>query len=197
VIYLSGHVGTMRHPRLGFILTPDTAYRPPADVKIAADNACFSDPANYSDVRYLAFLKNLPRTLLFATAPDVLGDHATTVERSRPMLAAIRELDLPAAFVAQDGWDEPTTPWDEFDVLFVGGSTAFKFRGGRDAVLAAKRHGKRTHMGRVNSFERLRAAAAIGCDSADGTFLAFGPVLNAVRMLRWFDRLEQQGEMNL
>jgi hypothetical protein len=40
--------------------------------------------------------------------------------------AAAARLGYPAAFVAQDRWDETATPWDEFDVLFVGGSTEFK-----------------------------------------------------------------------
>src|SRR5262245_55015791 len=110
----------MRHPRLGFILTPDTRYVPPSDIMLAADNACFSNPTKYSDDRYLKFLAAMPASLIFATAPDVLGDHRATVARSCPMLAAIRKLGLPAAFVAQDGWDEKTTPWDDFDVLFVG-----------------------------------------------------------------------------
>jgi hypothetical protein len=115
-----------------------------------------------------------------------------TVELAIAMLRRIRELGHRAAFVAQDGWQEATTPWDEFDALFVGGSTAFKFRGGRDAVFAAKRRGKWAHMGRVNSLERLRAAAAIGCDSADGTFLRFAPAGNWSRMTAWFDAMETQ-----
>jgi hypothetical protein len=189
VIYLSGHVGTMRHPQLGFLITPDTRYRIPEDAPIAVDNACYSNPIGYSDERYLRWLAKFPARCLFASAPDVVGDHAATVERSLPMLPPIRALGLPAAFCAQDGWDEDTTPWDQFDVLFVGGTTEFKFRGGREAVRAAKRRGKRTHMGRVNSEGRLRAAAAIGCDTADGTFLRFGPETNSVQLFRWLDSL--------
>jgi hypothetical protein len=30
-------------------------------------------------------------------------------------------------------------------------------------------------MGRVNSLKRLRYASAIGCDTADGTYVAFAP----------------------
>ena len=143
-------------------------------------------------------LKNFPldRTL-FATAPDVLGNHAATVALSVPVLEMIRAIGLPAAFVAQDGWDEATTPWDKFDVLFVGGTTAFKFRGGRLAVMAAIHRGKKTHMGRVNSLDRLRAALSIGCASADGTFIKFGPDRRGPEVLSWLDAISTQTEMML
>lgn len=183
----------MRHPRLGFILTPDMGNVIPSDVWVAADNACFSNPKKYSDERYERHLRRFdPRRCLFATAPDVLGDHDATIERSIPMLRRIRSLGLPPAFVAQNGWEEATTPWDECDALFVGGTTEFKFRAGRDAVSAAKRRGKWAHMGRVNSGDRLRAAAAIGCDSADGTFLRFGPDTNGPKLLRWLESLHEE-----
>ena len=195
MIYLSGHICAARHPRLGFILTPDMGNRVPSDAPVAADNACYSNPAGYSDDRYLRRLAAFPKNCLFATAPDVVGDHEATVTRSRAMLRRIRDAGRKAAFCAQDGWTERTTPWDEFDVLFVGGTTAFKFRAGRQAVRAAKRRGKKVHMGRVNSMDRLRAAAAIGCDTADGTFLRFGPDANLPKLMAWLDELDTQPMM--
>jgi hypothetical protein len=193
MIYLSGTVVACAHPQVGWLLTPDSGYLPPPTGWLAADNACFSNPEGYSDDRYVDYLRTLPTArTLFATAPDAYGDHYGTVRRSQPMLGRIRGLGFHAAFVAQDGWTEPTTPWDDFDVLFVGGSTDFKFRGGRDAAIAAQRRGKPVHMGRVNSLERLRAAAAIGCASADGTFLKFAPDHNWQRMLRWFEGLNDR-----
>ena len=196
MIYLSGHVGAMRHARLGFLLTPDMGNRIPEGVPLGADNACYSNPDGYSDDRYIDHLNRFSKdTCLFAPAPDVVGDHAATVIRSVQMLRRIRDAGYPAAFCAQDGWDEATTPWDDFDVLFVGGTTAFKFRGGRMAVRAAQRRGKKTHMGRVNSRDRLRAAAAIGCDTADGTFLRFGPDVNTPRLFAWLDSLDQEPMM--
>src|SRR5262245_1457086 len=124
MMYLSGHICALRHPRLGFLLTPDMGQAPPDGVHVAADNACFSNPTAYSNERYERFLNRFPRhRTVFATAPDVRADHAATVERSIPVLRMIRTLGLPAAFVAQDGWDEASTPWNQFDVLFVGGTT--------------------------------------------------------------------------
>src|SRR5215510_5350946 len=197
MIFLSGHIANdLEHPRLGFIMTPRMGNSIPETGWLAADTGCFSAPHEYSDDRYLRFIDRFPRgRMLFATAPDVLGDHVATVERSHSILKKIRQLGIAAAFVAQDGWGETSTPWEDLDVLFVGGTTEFKYRGGRDAVLAAKRHGKRAHMGRANSHQKLRAAWGIGCESADGTFLRFGPHTNRGRLFRWFDLLDQRGEL--
>jgi hypothetical protein len=197
VIYLSGCMAPTRHPRLGFLMTPDRGDVIPADeVLVAADSGCYANPENYTDERYLAKLDRMPRErTLFATAPDVLGDHAATIERAVPMLRVIRALGLKAAFVAQDGWSETNTPWEEFDAMFIGGSTEFKFRGGREAVFAAHLRGKWAHMGRVNSLGRLRAAVGIGCNSADGNFLRFAPKENWQRMCRWFDAIDRQREL--
>jgi hypothetical protein len=78
-------------------------------------------------------------------------------------------------------------------VLFIGGSTTWKLSPNVEALVStAKRHGKWVHMGRVNSGVRLRHAANIGCDSADGTFVAFGPDKNIPRVKSWLDALERQ-----
>jgi len=44
---------------------------------------------------------------------------------------------------------------------------------------------------RVNSLRRLRHAAAIGCESADGTFLAYGPDRNLPTLLGWLQTVAQ------
>lgn len=52
-------------------------------------------------------------------------------------------------------------------------------------VREAKARSKWVHMGRVNSRRRWSYAEYIGCDSADGTFLAFGPDVNLPRLTAW------------
>jgi hypothetical protein len=47
-------------------------------------------------------------------------------------------------------------------------------------------------MGRVNSLKRLRIANSFGCDSADGTYLAFGPDINLTRARGWMPQVHQQ-----
>lgn len=180
-------------------MTPDRRDKVPADTIVAADNACFANPVGYTDEKYEAYLAKMPRDgrTIFATAPDVLGSHDQTVARSIPMLRRIRALGLPAAFVAQDGWEERSTPWDEIDAIFVGGSTEFKFRGGRAAVEAANQRGLWSHMGRVNSLARLRGAIGIGCKSADGNFLKFAPDKNWPRLTKWLDAISTQSELSV
>jgi hypothetical protein len=154
-------------------------------------------------------------TCLFAVAPDVVGDAAATTARSLPWLPRIRALGFPAAYVAQNGLEDLDVPWHAFDVLFLGGSLECLPCGfvwpsdqrperrqrcphchhrmrewklgaaARQLVAEAKARGKRVHMGRVNSEDRYRYAMAIGCDSADGTFLTFGPDLNLPKVIAW------------
>ena len=127
---------------------------------------------------------------LWALAPDVPFNAAATLAESRKWLPRIRALGVPAAFAAQNGCDLIGVPWDEFDVLFLAGDTAWKVGPVAEALTAeAKERGKAVHMGRVNSAARLRIAACFGCDTADGTYLAFGPDINLGRLFGWLNDL--------
>ena len=180
----------MRQGLLGQICTPNEGRAPLPGVAWAADNGCFSK--NYvGDTRWLAWLSALPRAgCLFAVAPDVVADAAATLARSRPWLSRIRALGVPAAFAAQDGAEQPgMVPWDEFDVLFIGGTTEWKLSP-YAARLAreAKDRGLKVHMGRVNSGRRKTIADLFECNTVDGTFLAFGPDTNLPRLLTWMNQ---------
>ncbi len=192
MLYLSGHV------RKGWpvMLTPDMGNRVPEDVPWAADNACYSNPKAYSDERYLAWLESrlaYAYRCLFATAPDVVKDSAATLARSLPMLPRIRAAGYRAALVAQDGLVPDAVPWDDIDALFIGGSTEWKLsEAAYTLCVAAKDHGKWLHMGRVNSARRYELSRSFGCDSADGTFMAFGPDVNEPKAQRWLDRAARE-----
>lgn len=161
-----------------------------------ADNGCFGKGWPGDDA-FLRWLTDYPdddrKRCLFAVAPDVVADAEATLQRSGPWLDVISGLGYPVAFVAQDGLENLTVPWSRFDVLFIGGSTKWKL-GPEAAVLsaAAVRRGKHVHMGRVNSYRRLRYAEYIGCSSVDGTYLVFGPDLNLPKLSRWMTHLDQQ-----
>lgn len=173
---------------------------------------------------------------LFAVAPDVLGDAYATLHRAdwSKMLGWIRYAGFRVALVAQNGlrldpvrgWgaDGPAgewlpVDWDEFDVLFLGGSaecvpcgwvrpvaqarevsrcphcharlTEWKLgRLARDLTSEAKRRGKQVHMGRVNSLKRFRYAESIGCDTADGTYIKAAPDVNLPKALAWRDAVD-------
>jgi len=198
VLYLSGVTNDRIQARLvragvGILVQPSTGYTNRlADFgAFAADNGCFTSKGTFDQDGWERWLERLPTEgCLFAVAPDVVADHWATVERSRPWLRRIRELGLPAAFVGQDGATPANVPWDDFDVLFVGGSTEWKLGPeARTLVAEAKARGMWVHCGRVNSYKRLKYAADIGCDSADGTYLAFGPDKNMPKLEGWLAKL--------
>jgi hypothetical protein len=186
--------------QLVVIATPKQHNRIPDGALWVADNGC--GPGKHGigkgypgDERFLAWLASHEAErcrCLFAAAPDVVGSAQATLARSLPMLPRIRELGYPAALVAQDGLELSEVPWAAFDALFIGGSTEWKL--GPDAarlVRAAKARGKHVHFGRVNSRKRLRYAAELGCDTADGTYLTFGPDRNLPILLGWLRELAQ------
>lgn len=186
----------MESGQIGFIDTPAQGNRRPPGVDWCADNGCFGKgfPGETAWFTWLARQAADAATCRFAVAPDVVGDAEATLARSTPWLSQIRSLGFPAALVAQDGLENLDVPWDAFDVLFIGGTTAWKLgRHARDLVAEAKRRGKWVHMGRVNSESRLRYAQAIGCDSADGTYVTFGPDVNLPKLLGWLARAPHVG----
>lgn len=174
------------------IVTPAQGNRIPDGAWICADNGCFGK-GYPGDDRWYQWVLELPlERVRFVVAPDVVADAAATMARSTPWLSRIRALGHKAAFVAQDGLEDMTVPWDDFDVLFIGGSTEWKLGAhARDLIRQAKSLGKWVHMGRVNSLTRLRRAAQSGCDSADGTYIAFGPDQNLPKVLGWLRNVEQ------
>lgn len=178
------------------MLTPRMGQVPPEGQPWAADSGRFASPQDYTDAIYLDWLGRMAPyrdRCLFATAPDVVGDASATLEMSAPMYARIRALGYKVALVAQDGLENLEVPWADFDALFIGGTTAWKLSEPAYALAAeAKRRGKWTHMGRVNSLRRLRAAHSAGIDSADGTFIKFGGDHNEARMRQWLVSLKDQ-----
>src|SRR5439155_24193033 len=129
----------MRTATLGHIATPASGHRIEPGVHWCADNGAYT--GRYpGDEKYLAWLSARAvhaGRCAFATAPDVVGDAAATLARSIPMLERIRAAGYPVALVAQDGLEHLSIPFDSFDVLFLGGSTAWKL-GPAAADLAAQ-----------------------------------------------------------
>jgi len=177
----------MRAGLIGQIVTPAAGNRVVEGADWCADNSVYGGKYP-GDTKYLTWLAGLPfqDRCRFAVAPDVVADAAATLARSRPLLAPIRALGYQVAYAAQNGATVDSLPWDEFDVLFIGGDTDWKLGAeARTLIGEAKRRGKPVHMGRVNSRRRLQIAADSACDSADGTYLAFGPDANLPNVLDW------------
>ncbi|WP_187368315.1 hypothetical protein [Nonomuraea terrae] len=185
--------------RLGAIVTPASGNRLPDDGVFAVDNAVFS--GNYpGDVKYLRYLERFvdhADRSLFVTAPDVVGNAYATVARSRRMLKEIRAMGLPAALVAQDFMEFcPPWDWDDFDALFIGGTTAWKLSdAAANLASVAASLGKHVHVGRVNSLLRYRMVS--WADSVDGTYLQWaGPDQALPTVLGWRDALLQDDDQS-
>ena len=173
---------------IGLLQTPQNRYSL-EDVKVwAMDNGCFTESYPGDDA-YLALLDKYSEhreRCLFVAAPDKVGDAAETLRRFEPVAERIREAGYPVALVGQDGMENLDVPWRLVDWLFVGGSTDWKLgEGARALISQAKEQGKRVHVGRVNSRKRYNLFRELGCDSADGTFIAFGPAVNTPKVLSW------------
>lgn len=184
----AGLIGCMTTPAQGNVI-PDGA-------EYACDNGKFGKGWPGAEAWFDWLTRTVDRygadRCLWAVAPDEPFDAKRTLAESLPWLARIRELGIPAAFAAQDGCDELGLPWDDFDVLFIAGSTEWKTGPVAEQLAReAKERGKQIHMGRVNSRQRLRTAEWFGCDSADGTYLAFGPEKNLARLAGWLDELDR------
>jgi hypothetical protein len=206
---------------LGAMTTPAQGNCIPDVCRIGADNGKFGDGWPGYDA-WFAWLGDTIAAygadrFVFAVAPDVPFDPDATLAESRPWLPRIRRLDVPAAYVAQNGATPDGMPWGEFDVLFIGGGkeclpcgyvrppedrnsercpacerwlTEWK-ESAAAALLAstARARGVRLHGGRGNTRRRLRWFHWIGCDTADGTTLAHGPDRNLAPLIAWMREL--------
>ena len=161
------HLGRLATPRIWSSI----ASYPASGLPWAADNDCFQrlDAAAY--IRMLQRIAEVDRSqFLFVTVPDRVADAATTMELWSEWWPKVERLNLPAAFVAQDGQDPAQVPWASMAALFVGGSTAYKL--GEEAaalIREAQRREKWVHIGRLNTWPRLRYFEQLTIDSFDGT----------------------------
>jgi hypothetical protein len=233
--FLSGHSSkpvreaAKENAGLGLLITPHTqsyiAHIPDYS-HIALDNGVYSEFTGSAPFSHNKFMDMLHRVAVapgakekvqFVVAPDRVGDWQGTIERSRPYFAKIRALGFPVAFAAQDGIEDhmDQIPWDDFDVLFMGGSTPWKlgfdpkgqykdhFRPTDDELRKAgmlpnhiklqkeaNRRGKRIHMGRVNSHKRMVEMAHYGmqADTADGNYIGVAPDKNLPDVLDWLGK---------
>jgi hypothetical protein len=194
LLLVSGATKYPRDERVGHLIVPrqwnlaDALNLHPG--RWAMDNGAFSGFEEGAFIRMLERFSGM-QGCLFATAPDFVGDAASTLGRWPFWSKLIRGLGLPPAFVAQDGLQQYAAPWDEMGALFIGGSTAFKESGQvRDLCAAARARGIWVHWGRVNSKRRFALAHAAGADSLDGTGFSMFPDTNIPKALKWLTELQ-------
>jgi hypothetical protein len=142
-----------------------------AGFRWSADNGCFHGFDEFACRQMWARLAGWPGCV-FVVVPDRVADHAGTLALWERWHLTVRDETggQPLAFVAQNGAQVDSIPWEQLDCLFIGGDTAWKL-GPQASELswAAHERGVWVHMGRVNSARRIARALGSYCDSFDGT----------------------------
>ncbi len=195
LLLVQGATATMRRLKgtknLGVLLSPNAHNSPATLLKMgypmAVDNSCFT---GFDEPAYLRLLDLIDGySVLWVTAPDVVGDAVATLELFEKWEPLLHARGFPVALVAQDGLTVDRVPWDRIECLFIGGTDNWKLS---DAAVAlcreAKRCGKLVHIGRCNSFVRIRAAMAMGADSTDGSQFSWWPDRYIPKGLKWLAR---------
>lgn len=172
---------------LGQMITPNTGNKLVDGATWALDNGCFT--ATWCPRRWAATLDRHQHQpgCLFAVAPDVVGDAEATHDMWARWWPAAMRRGYRTAYVAQNGIRFLPAG---IQAVFIGGDDTFKLGPeGRKVIAAAHRLGLWIHMGRVNSYRRLRYAADLGVHSVDGTYLAYGPSQNLPTLLGWLNAI--------
>ncbi len=201
IVLVSGATGYPRGGQVGHLVVPrQWNHAKKLDLqpgRWAMDNGAFTGFDEGAFVRMLERFDERPGCL-FATAPDFVGDAASTLTRWPFWSRLIRGVGFPPAFVAQDGITVDRIPWLELGALFIGGSTEFKESDfARSLCGIAQARGIWVHWGRVNSKRRYELALKAGADSLDGTGFSMFPDTNIPLAESWRADIDAQPELQL
>ena len=184
------HFGSIVNPYNKDIVT--STLRIQKGWKWICDNGAFT--GKFQEDTFFAFLDRMAEyrsQCIFVVAPDVVGDANKTLEKFGKFATRIKALGYPVAFVAQDGQEDLEFP-DNFDCLFIGGSTEWKMSYKAEiCIKRAQALGKWVHVGRVNTRKRIRHFALLNIDSVDGTAIVFKPDERIRQIKRWTHETKQ------
>lgn len=158
--------------RIGWLLSPDGWIKPPSWMPYAIDNGAYGAWSNnipWNEDKFLNHLektKTAPKKPLWVVVPDVVTNREATIEKWKQWSEIVRNTlhNVPLAFAVQDGMKKEDVPKDA-DVIFVGGSTEWKWKN----LYEWTENFDRVHVGRVNSERLLWIAHESGAESCDGT----------------------------
>lgn len=166
--FQAGRLFGMFPDRLAHLMSVDKLQEPEPGTPWALDNGVFgawSQGRAWSEepfYRYLeAFQYHRP---IWAAVPDWVADRERTLALWAHHAPIVRSFDVPLAFVVQDGMTPEDVP-DEVDIIFVGGTTSWKWR----TLKTWTSNFPRVHVGRVNTYSLLWIADLAGAESCDGT----------------------------
>ena len=134
----------------------------------ALDNGRFSMGSRWTEG---AWLKLLDRARLhrrppeWVLCPDTVGDWAATQDEWWRRISYLRSFEIPVAIAVQDGATVDDVDLLCPNVVFVGGTTEWKWS---TAKMWCDNF-PRVHIARVNTVSRVRSCFTMGAESVDGT----------------------------
>ena len=186
--YLAG-----RYPnKIGHLFSPDGLRATYDWMPYALDNgkfACWSSGKQWDEEAYRQMLELVAarsQEPLWALVPDEVANAPETLRLWEVWMPVIRSYGWPAAFAVQDGMTSGDVP-AEADVVFVGGSTAWK----RRTMHEWCDHFPRVHIGRVNTERWLWECDEAGAESCDGTGWLRGGEDRVAGLLSYLNRTDQ------
>lgn len=191
VHYLAG-----QHPgRIGWLQGPTNWKQPRFYLPFALDNDAFTawtSKKPWDEHAWRAMLEKVRicgSKPLWALIPDVVANREATLRQWIKFAPVVAALKIPLAFAVQDGMDPEDVP-QEADVVFVGGTTTWKWRTARMWADCFPR----VHVGRVNELNRLIDCEKWGVESIDGTgwFRGTDKGRQARALLCWLQGIEYQ-----
>lgn len=163
--YVAGKYGGIGH-----LYSPGAQRGPFEFLPYSLDNGrypAFSSGKAWDEAAWLKMLTWAARSgqqPLWALVPDVVASRDGTLRDWDKYAPVVQRYGFRLAMAVQDGMEPSDVP-AEAEVVFVGGTTAWKWR----TLPTWSRYFKRVHVGRVNTYDRLIEAEHYCAESVDGT----------------------------
>lgn len=158
------------HPgKIGWLIGPSSFEKPRDETPFVLDNDAFGAWKRRELWNELAWMKMLEKVKqsefnpLWCLVPDVVANKEKTIENWSRYGHVVKECGWKAAFAVQDGMVVSDVPCDA-DVIFVGGTTGWKWR---TAPMWTDEF-PRVHIGRVRE-GKLLTSFRLGAESIDGS----------------------------
>jgi hypothetical protein len=167
------HFWAGKYPgKVGWLVGPSamskTKLRP--WMPFALDNDAFSSwttGREWSEDNWIRMLDAVAKTGLhprWILVPDVVADKEATLQKWKRYAPVARQFNWPLAIAVQDGMTPSDLP-DDVDVIFVGGTTEWKW----NTLCSWVETKKTVHVGRVNEISKVLVCEFFGVESVDGT----------------------------
>lgn len=162
-----GHLAGRFPGAIGHLFSPGSQKGPFEFMPYAFDNGVFAKGNDWTPEPWINMLewgKLSGQNPLWNLVPDAVADRDATLRKWDEFAPVAARYGWPLAFAVQDGMTYADVP-REASVVFVGGSTEWKWNTYRDWCAAFPR----VHIGRVNTYRRLFDCYDAGAESSDGT----------------------------